>query len=344
MDDYIKLYAVQPFKITEMVRRKKTWFKNGVKNDKKNVSKTEIKKLVKKFHNFELSENSRRNLKKKIEYLFAFSDEKKVKTFKNKVFKFKCAFITLTLSYKQCDPTYRIVEKIFQPFLDRCRKLWGLKNYVYRLEFQRNGNVHFHLVTDCYIDYYELRRVWNECQNYLGYVEMYKNELQSLNWVVYREKFLKNGDYKKCYNDWKSAKNRMLEPNSVDVRVARENTNIDNYIAKYFSKKEGLIKCNEMDNEENSFALRLCFWSRSLSKCKSMLMPDEYYPYNHIFHKVKQFEGIVEKWFDYCKVLYINNKKIEWNFRIILKKLHKWLKNEYGYQCWDSSISKWVIN
>lgn len=341
MNEYIDLYAISPTKVVKMVKLREKWFNKEKKDSNTNVSDNK-NTLEKKFHNFELSVNSRRNLRKKITYLFQFADEKKVISRNKKIFKFKIAFITLTLSSKQLHPTSIIVKKIFQPFLDRCRKLFEMTNYVYRVEFQKNGNVHFHLVTDCYIDYYKLRKTWNECQNYLDYHKRYVDEMKS---ITFKEFLLKKkGFYKGILQDYSDAKKGKSIANSVDVRVARSNTNIENYISKYFSKKNGSVKCNDLDNEDNSFALRLCFWSRSLSKCDSTLMPFDYYPFVHVFETIREWGGVVERWYDYCKVLYINHYKLEWNKRELWSRLWNYFRENWGYVPWNGDNCKYIVN
>lgn len=345
MNDYIEMFSISPTKVVSMYRKKSTLFRErNEQSTEKNESKN---KIVRKYHNFRISENSQRNLRKKIEYLFQFSTEKKVKSRNNKIFKYKCAFMTFTLSSQQIHCTAEIVNKIWQPFLDRMRKLHGMNNYVYRLEFQRNKNVHFHLVTDCYVDYYDLLKLWNECQDYRLYHLRYVNERANESYSEFLNKKMgSNKSKNELFNEWVKNKQGLAVANSVDVRVARDNTDIGSYISKYFSKKNGSDNsvCNDLDNEENSFGLRLCFWSRSLSQCKSELMPEEYYPYNNIFEKIRGWNDVVEKWFDYCKVLYINRKKLFWNERDLLNRIFDYFKRKWGYQEWNSSNCIYVLN
>ena len=187
MNEYIDLYSISPTKVVKMVKKKSNFFKEK-DFEKKEREKKETKKIEKKWHQMEISINSQRNLRKKIQFLFQFADEKKVITRNKKIFKYKCAFMTFTLSSKQRHTTAEIVEKIWQPFLDRMRKLHQMTNYVYRLEFQSNGNVHFHLVTDCYVDYYDLRDLWNECQDYRSYHAVYVAERANESFVVFQKK------------------------------------------------------------------------------------------------------------------------------------------------------------
>ena len=79
--------------------------------------------LEKKFHNFNISVNSQRNLRDKISYLFQFSKQRKIKTFSGNIINgFKVCFLTLTLPAKQKHPTALITQLCLDDFLQKCRK------------------------------------------------------------------------------------------------------------------------------------------------------------------------------------------------------------------------------
>lgn len=281
-----------------------------------------LPKLVKKFHNFEISKNSQRNLKDKISYLFQFARSRNIRTYNGKnLVNFKVCFLTLTLPSAQVHPSAAVIEKCFQPFLEVLRKRLKMMNYVYRIEFQTNGNIHFHMATDTYIDYFFAQKHWNRIIEQLGYVTRYANSMLNLSYNEYLQRYSQGGKipaavlYKRYL---KGKASKWQNPNSVDVKNAKSSDNIGWYISKYFSKKEKGAKCNSLDNEENSMALRLCFWSRSLSKCKAESMPFDYYNYNfeRIFEKL---DCVNTRIFDYCKVVYFS-----------FNKLPAWLKSILG--------------
>ena len=47
---------------------------------------------------------------------------------------------------------------------------------------QKNGNVHYHIVTDCFMDFHIVQKIWNRCIDKLGYVQEYskKHNLMTL--------------------------------------------------------------------------------------------------------------------------------------------------------------------
>ncbi|MEE8153288.1 MAG: hypothetical protein V3T76_09705 [candidate division NC10 bacterium] len=119
---------------------------------------------------------------------------------------FKLNLITLTLSSEQVHDDATIKKMLLQPFLDTLRKTWNCKVYFWRAESQQNGNIHFHIITDVYIQWWKIRKRWNAIQNQLGYVDR---------WV--------------CEEDEK-------DPNSTDIHSIEKVENLGAYLSKYCSK------------------------------------------------------------------------------------------------------------
>jgi hypothetical protein len=291
--------------------------------------------IEKRFHNFDLSPAGKRKIINKIGWLYTLARSKCVKTYSGKqINNFKIGFITLTLPSAQVHPTIEITEKCFNHWLTEIRSKCKIENYLWRLEFQKNGNVHYHIVTDCYIDYFLAQKTWNRIVNKLGYVDEYtrKFEVMSL------------ADYNKSQNPFglipfdliakryaKGKKCAWKEPSSVDVKVCTSKASISYYISKYFSKeKDNYSKNNPLDNEDNSFSLRLWFCSRSLSKLDKIsgftasTMVDYY-------HILKNCEGFVEKIYEYCQVLVFDISKVSHEIKNFLFPVYKEYALAMGY-------------
>lgn len=231
--------------------------------------------VVNRFTGFEISVNARKNLIEKINWLYFLSKSRYQKTASGKeLFNFRINFVTLTLPAKQFHNTAEITKNGFNHFLTELRKAYNIENYVWRLEFQQNGNVHYHLVTDVFLDYSDIRDRWNRILLKLGYVQKYTEKHAKMSLNDYVNEYSK-GDYskfellKKRYYIGRSS--GWSQPNSVDVKPVLGQKKIAFYISKYFSKKsKNRVNCNELDNEENSKGLRLWFCSRSLSKLKKI--------------------------------------------------------------------------
>lgn len=318
MKDYrlrvLQMVSVLPSKVsvtTDISKQYRDSSGNWIFREKKPVSNvSNEKKLVRKFHNFDISVNSARNLRKKIDFLYYYSNARRVKTYSGKVISnFKVLFLTLTIPSQQIHNTGMIITNILDPFLQICRQRLKMQNYVWRLEFQANGNAHFHILTDTYIDYYFAKKHWNKCLNNLGYIDAYRAKMEALSYNDYCQAYGK--DYKgnkvsndvlfKRYNAGKST--NWKNPNSVDVKSIRSSREISFYISKYFSKKDKGQKCNALDNEENSFALRLCYWSRSLSRLELESMPYDYYDADFV-ELLEADASVIRCVYDYCVVYY----------------------------------------
>lgn len=87
--------------------------------------------------------------------------------------KVKLVMATLTLSSKQIHTDKEIKAKVLEPFLKKLKYSYDIVNYFWRAEPQDNGNIHFHLVIDKFIDKFDLQDYWNFYQNKLGYVDRY---------------------------------------------------------------------------------------------------------------------------------------------------------------------------
>lgn len=298
---------------------------------RRNVSNGHKKMLVKQFHNFEISDNAYRNLKQKINWLYYLSKARYIKTYSHKkIFNFKIGFITFTLPSKQQHPTTVITSECFNQCLTELRQRTGMENYVWRLEFQKNGNVHYHLVTDTYLDYFFVQKIWNRCLEKLGYVSTYSDKMSKLTLMQYVN--LRNKKSEVSFNDCAKAYARgkiekWRNPNSVDVKSCTSGKAIANYISKYFAKTDKTgVKCNALDTAENSSALRLWFCSRSLSKLKTFNEYHEATEYD-LFSVVSTCKKVRLYVGRYCRILYYQMNAFTHDARRIIETL---LRN-YAY-------------
>jgi hypothetical protein len=205
-----------------------------------------------------VSTQAKRKLNKAIEYLIATSTEKKVyERLSGKTVKFKVAFITLTLPSEQVHPDTEIINRCLNSFLLECKKFYLVKNYVWRAEKQKNGNLHFHVVLDKFIPWNELRNRWNRIINKLGYVDRYQENQKEWhkNGFRVREDKLKFWNAQDQYNSYlKSAKTGFQSPNSTDIHSTKKIRNIKQYLSKYMTKNEydDIKIVKKYENDQNS--------------------------------------------------------------------------------------------
>lgn len=153
-----------------------------------------VKLLESNRHGFELSHKAKNKVREKVTWLYTLAKNKTAYTWDKKVqFTFKMNFITLTMPSMQKHATSEITKECLNQFLTECREKFGLKNYVWRLEFQKNGNAHYHIATDSYIPWHESKLIWNRCLNRLGYVDAYSQKFRKMPFALYCRDYSNNG-------------------------------------------------------------------------------------------------------------------------------------------------------
>ena len=165
-------------------------------------------------HNGKLSVKSQKELKTVINWLVSSAKKKQVYHKETEqYYTFKVNFVTLTLpdtAEQITDEDFK--KKLLNPLLVYLRKYNGLKNYVWKLEYQENGKLHAHLTTDSFIYWKDLRKAWNRRLKASGYMDQFI------------EKFGHDN------------------PNSTDVHSVYKINEVAAYLAKYMAKNEQLIK------------------------------------------------------------------------------------------------------
>lgn len=161
-----------------------------------------------KTYSGELTQCAKKRLKRAITLITATAKPKKAMSFKtNSEFTFKLNFITLTLPCPQGNRSDKEVKKeVLDVWIKAAKRRFDLKSYVWRAERQKNGNIHFHMITDVYIPYDQLRDTWNDRLNRLGYIDKFEE------------------------------KHKHRHPNSTDVHAIKNIKNLASYFMKYMAK------------------------------------------------------------------------------------------------------------
>jgi len=293
------------------------------------------KQVKRKHHNWTLSANGYRTLKRRINWLYYLSKSRHVKTYNGKdIFNFRMCFLTLTLPSKQNEPTIELNKKLINPFLTEIKQRTKMENYVFKLEFQNNGNAHWHFVTDTYLDYFLVLKIWNRLLKKHGYIKPYSekmNKLKLSDYVKMRNKH-SEVDYSTCVKAYAKGKRENWEqPNSVDLKSVTSEGSISYYISKYFGKGFDIkCACNENDTPENSSSIRLWFSSRSLSKLNSISNFCEAVTYD-IFSIVSHAKEYRKFLTDYAVVILFEIKSMAGNARKWIEILLKDYSKKQGY-------------
>lgn len=127
---------------------------------------------------------------------------------------FTINFITLTIPcISKIVDTKEGYNTLLAPFIRTMRRKYNLQSYIWKAEMQERGQLHYHLTTNTFINWVNIRNEWN----YL----LRRNNLMD-------EYIAENG------ND---------NPNSTDVHKVYKIKDIASYLSKYISKD--ISKCNE---------------------------------------------------------------------------------------------------
>lgn len=199
-----------------------------------------------------ISRHAQRKISKAIDFLLFISPTKKVRNPASlKIVSFRLSFLTFTLPSPQIHTDKEITQGCFHQMLVELKKYHGVKNYLWRAEKQANGNIHYHLITNKFILYTDVRDRWNRIINKLGYVDRYTESMKKFHSKGF--KFRPELSGKWSYSKQKQAyingkKTGFKHPNSTDIHSLRKIKNLRNYLTKYVSKN---AKVNpEMSQEE----------------------------------------------------------------------------------------------
>ena len=128
-------------------------------------------------HGGKISSKARLRVSNAIDWMLYMAVDKQLYPHsKSKKRLFKLNFVTLTLASKQVHDDREIKSKLLNQFLIEMSTKYGVNRYLWRAEAQRNGNIHFHVVTDKFIPWNELRNMWNRIQNKLGYHDRFQEK------------------------------------------------------------------------------------------------------------------------------------------------------------------------
>lgn len=115
---------------------------------------------------------------------------------------FRCSFITLTHSCADLVP-YDVSYNLLSLFLKWLKRSKGCQMYIWKLELQQRGQIHYHVLCDSFVHWTEVREKWNRLQASAGLI------LSGMN------------------------------PNSTDIHSLYKVGDVGSYISKYISKDAG---------------------------------------------------------------------------------------------------------
>lgn len=206
------------------------------------TSKTNQKSVENLNHGFAsrgLSVATQRKIIKHARVLGICAEPTKVRDNKGNYVTHRLSFITLTLPAEQRHTDAEITNIVLGTFLDRARKLGMFSNYLWRAEKQKNGNIHYHLLTDTRASFTIIYNLWLIALEQLDYVKRYTKKFANMPFSVYQSlSFNKNVEIGRISERYaKGVRNFWKKPPCVDVAYLDTLEGINIYISKYISKE-----------------------------------------------------------------------------------------------------------
>ncbi len=118
----------------------------------------------------------------------------------------RLAFITLTIHKTDKITAKDAYTKALSPFLRWMRYNHKVNMYIWKVEEQKRGQIHYHITTPAYIPHHEIKDKWNNLCSKAGWLNEY---------------YEKNGHF---------------NPNSTDIHSVRSVKNLSGYLLKEYCK------------------------------------------------------------------------------------------------------------
>jgi len=190
-----------------------------------------------------MSQKSVRRLTNAVNWLVASSKTKWIYDKESgKRYNFKINFITLTLpSLAHGISDHKFKSVLLHNFVNTCRYKFDLKNFVWKVETQANGNIHAHFTCDTFMHWRELRKVWNKILLKNGALDAYKQKHSSMNLSQYLAAYSDGSaaaDEKAAAAYNVGVSENWENPNTTDVHSVFKVKDIAAYLAKYMSKTD----------------------------------------------------------------------------------------------------------
>ena len=191
----------------------------------------------------QISKTTQRKIRNRVFYMNLISEEKSRINKKGNTLKYNLTFLTVTISGECLGGIRESNKKLLNTLLMDLRRNCNMLNYIWRLELQKNGKVHYHIITDASVNYKYLRHVWNRIQIEAGTMEAFTKKFSKMTYNDYADYMVKT--YPNIKNisklpEWyaKGRREKWENPNSVDVVYVNDAKQINYYISKYISKSE----------------------------------------------------------------------------------------------------------
>jgi hypothetical protein len=244
----------------------------------------------------EFTSSAKKNLKKTIDIFSQITKEHWTTHIINKKrFKFQLSFITLTIPNSNIyHPSYTN-KNLMSKFCEWLTKTKKSKFYIWKLEWQMRGQVHYHITIDNQIHYKEIQSKWNYFLNKLNMLDEYKikfnknnppttkinkvYKVQNINSYLQKEfsKSIQNEDpNKEKYNDDEKNKKYRLWDASIQLKAAKiyqtefENIETIDYATQLY------IQSSDISHFKNEHCEIFTFKEKSINKLIPTNLKEQY--------------------------------------------------------------------
>lgn len=205
-----------------------------------NLNENSLKNLSRGFKTCGVSLATRRKIAKSSRMLSLASTPRKVRHSSGEYRTHLISFITLTLPSPQVHEDSEITKHVLGTFLDRGRKLGIFENYVWRAEKQKNGNIHYHLLTDSYASFSMIQNLWFISLRKFGYLQAYAEKFQNMSFADYSNlSFNKDKSVNEIAGSYARGKrSNWQKPPACHVQSIDSVSAVIKYVAKYVAKED----------------------------------------------------------------------------------------------------------
>lgn len=128
----------------------------------------------------EFTVSAKKNLKKAIEIINILNPKsKKLHPIFKQYFNHSLSFVTLTIPDNTLIHPTTAYQLLLRPFLQYLTKTHNCKYYIWKLEYQKRGQIHYHITTDIVLHWKIIKDKWNYLLDKANLMQDYKNEYQS---------------------------------------------------------------------------------------------------------------------------------------------------------------------
>ena len=212
--------------------------KELIKNSSCRKNPISLKNLNRGFKSLGVSDTTRKKIAFACRTLSYCATPRRVRNGRGEYITHLLQFVTLTLPSRQVHTDQEITKNVLGTFLDRCRKVGLLSNYVWRAEKQKNGNIHYHLLTDTYCSFSMLRNLWYISLRKYGYMQAYQDKFANMSFEEYKGLSFNNNATPSVVaaRYARGTRNGWSEPPCIDISQVTSPESVNAYISKYISK------------------------------------------------------------------------------------------------------------